>query len=362
MQAIRLRIKQNKAHYRKAESDTNKMTYPLPPFSTIIGALHCACGYTSYHPMDISVQGKYHSMQREIYVDHVRLNSTQDDRGILIKLNNPSSLSAGYREVGVALKSQGNSFRKNITISISNQQLYQQYIDFKEQESELLAHYKVEIKSKIDEIKKRIKQLRAVLKSLDKTAVDYMQTKSNLDVLVEQKNEIESDYKTRKDIINHQLSYFGTLTKSIKSYEVLYDVDLVIHIKADESVLADIEDNIYNLTAIGRSEDFIDLIEIKRVTLTDDIDKKYHNADNMAYIEKKHIVNRAIAMSGGIAKAGAIDVRGTVYSIPKNYEIIDNKRVFENRKVCLVSNYIVNRRSSKKGIFVDSDGYIVSLS
>ena len=46
MKAFRLIIKQTSANYRKPETIKNKMTYPLPPFSTVIGALHNACGYT----------------------------------------------------------------------------------------------------------------------------------------------------------------------------------------------------------------------------------------------------------------------------------------------------------------------------
>lgn len=33
------------------------LTYPLPPYSTIIGLVHNLCGWKSYHPMDISVCG-----------------------------------------------------------------------------------------------------------------------------------------------------------------------------------------------------------------------------------------------------------------------------------------------------------------
>ena len=47
MKAFRLIIKQTSANYRKPETIKNKMTYPLPPFSTVIGALHNACGYTA---------------------------------------------------------------------------------------------------------------------------------------------------------------------------------------------------------------------------------------------------------------------------------------------------------------------------
>ena len=53
MKVIRLVLTQNKAHYKKEETVTNKMTYPLPPFSTVIGAIHNACNYKNYHPMDL---------------------------------------------------------------------------------------------------------------------------------------------------------------------------------------------------------------------------------------------------------------------------------------------------------------------
>ena len=59
---LRIKLRQNKANYRKEESVTNKMTYPLPPYSTIIGAIHNACRYDTYHPMDISIQGNFESM------------------------------------------------------------------------------------------------------------------------------------------------------------------------------------------------------------------------------------------------------------------------------------------------------------
>lgn len=38
MKAIRLHIKQNSANYKKEETVQCRMTYPLPPYSTVIGA------------------------------------------------------------------------------------------------------------------------------------------------------------------------------------------------------------------------------------------------------------------------------------------------------------------------------------
>ena len=45
MDVLRIILTQNKANYKKEEVDKNKLTYPLPPFSTVIGALHNACGF-----------------------------------------------------------------------------------------------------------------------------------------------------------------------------------------------------------------------------------------------------------------------------------------------------------------------------
>ena len=57
MKALRLVLRQSGANYKREETVDNKMTYPLPPFSTVIGALHSACGYREYADMDISIQG-----------------------------------------------------------------------------------------------------------------------------------------------------------------------------------------------------------------------------------------------------------------------------------------------------------------
>ena len=79
MEALRIILKQSSANYRKAGTIDNKMTYPLPIPSTIIGALHNICGYTEYHSMDISIQGKFTSLSRKVYTDYCFLNSALDD-------------------------------------------------------------------------------------------------------------------------------------------------------------------------------------------------------------------------------------------------------------------------------------------
>jgi CRISPR-associated protein Cas5t len=67
MKAIRLIIEQELVNYKIPTSFQLKETYPLPPYSTVIGMIHSMCGFTSYHSMAISIQGKYHSKTNDLY-------------------------------------------------------------------------------------------------------------------------------------------------------------------------------------------------------------------------------------------------------------------------------------------------------
>ena len=66
MKAIRLKIFQNLENYKLPTSFQLKETYPLPPYSTVIGMVHNACEFTEYVPMKVSVQGKYHSKVNDL--------------------------------------------------------------------------------------------------------------------------------------------------------------------------------------------------------------------------------------------------------------------------------------------------------
>ena len=56
--AIRVICKQELVNYKKPTSLLIKETYPLPPYSTVIGMIHKACDFQEYHDMQISIQGK----------------------------------------------------------------------------------------------------------------------------------------------------------------------------------------------------------------------------------------------------------------------------------------------------------------
>ena len=67
--AIRVECFQNLVNYRKPSSFIIKESYPLPPYSTVLGMIHTACGYPKgeFHPMKISVQGKNAGSVSELY-------------------------------------------------------------------------------------------------------------------------------------------------------------------------------------------------------------------------------------------------------------------------------------------------------
>jgi CRISPR-associated protein Cas5t len=103
MKSIRLKLKQNLVNYKLPTSFQLKETYPLPPYSTIIGMIHNACNYLEYKPMQISVQGKYHSKVNDLATryefkngmtyDSTRHQLKVGDYGISIGVSNVELLS-----------------------------------------------------------------------------------------------------------------------------------------------------------------------------------------------------------------------------------------------------------------------------
>lgn len=64
MKILKMRLFQETACYKKPFAFKVAETYPLPPYSTVIGMFHkiIGAGPNEYYPMDISVQGEYESI------------------------------------------------------------------------------------------------------------------------------------------------------------------------------------------------------------------------------------------------------------------------------------------------------------
>lgn len=345
MKAIRLHIKQNSANYKKEETVQNRMTFPLPPYSTVIGALHKACGYTSYHPMQISIQGKYGSLKTKMYKDDCFLNYLNDDRNLLVKMKNPDMLSSAYQVVAVENKSEQSgsvSFKDGIKIKIVNEKLLNEYRSLIRTNERFGKH-----KNIIDKKKAKLKEMKA----------DENISPEEVKCYRKRIKYIESIFKELKRVkYTVPFSHFRTLAKGPKYYELLCDIELIIHIVADENTMNDIMDNIGNLTAIGRGEDFVEVLECAQTELFDvDEDVDYGEADFDVYMPVEYLEINKDDMDI-ISKTEGGYTGGTKYLMPKDYKTVQlkggmRKRVFNRVPIIFCQlNYIEN---GCKGIMLD---------
>lgn len=77
--AVRLKLYQNLVNYKKPTSFQLKETYPLPPYSTVIGMVHNLCRYKEYKEMEISIQGKYYSKVNDLFTRYEFKNGMKYD-------------------------------------------------------------------------------------------------------------------------------------------------------------------------------------------------------------------------------------------------------------------------------------------
>ncbi len=77
--AVRIKLTQDLVNYKKPTSFQLKETYPLPPFSTVIGMVHSLCGYDEYKPMKVSVQGRSVSKTNDLYTRYEFKNGMKYD-------------------------------------------------------------------------------------------------------------------------------------------------------------------------------------------------------------------------------------------------------------------------------------------
>lgn len=360
MKALRIKLRQASASYAYEEMVNNRMSYPLPPFSTVIGALHNACGYREYQEMKVSVQGKYVSKQREVYVNHGLINSLQDDRGVLIWLPDPDSLNSGFTAVAKALKGKGNSFKKRVTISVLDEARLEEYSRLYSVK-EALDEYSIrEIKPKKEALKERDKQLKEMGKA-DKSSAEYKAFSEEVKSEKEALKRLEEEFEQRKwREYEEPRSHFKTLTKGPQTWEVLYDVELLLHVQASDEVLEDILNHKNDFVCLGRSEDFIDLVETKLVELTDKIDDEYRMPkDYTIYADIDRIEDKIYSVLSGD------EILGTLYYVSKEYHIEKNRRIFRKIPCLLASNLAVDQESSGRGVYLDRDGesvYLVDLN
>ncbi|MCI6693540.1 MAG: type I-B CRISPR-associated protein Cas5b [Clostridium sp.] len=77
--AVRIKLTQDLVNYKNPTSFQLKETYPLPPFSTVIGMVHSLCGYDEYKSMKVSIQGKSVSKTNDLYTRYEFKNGMKYD-------------------------------------------------------------------------------------------------------------------------------------------------------------------------------------------------------------------------------------------------------------------------------------------
>jgi CRISPR-associated protein cas5 len=323
MEALRIILKQSSANYRKAGTVDNKMTYPLPIPATVIGALHNICRYTEYHSMDISIQGNFEAVSKDMYKNITVLNSISD-RGTLVKMVGPYTISNAYIEVAEAIEDNCN-FITEKNIKVKNRELLEEFKSLKLLKEKLDSEKKI----KTEEFKKIKKELS------DKDELKKIR--------IEEKKYNEEFKKFEEENYLKPYSQFRTIVKKPMFYELLNNIFLILHIKSDEQTLKDIENNIFNLQSIGRSEDFVEVIECKMVELQE-FDTEIKSAEGLSIylnyndFQEEKIFN--LDIDGNLSKSG------TKYYLDKNYKIVDSKREFK-KVLAIYSNYFKANNSSE---------------
>ena len=338
MKVLRIILKQSSSNYRKSGTIDNKMTYPLPIPSTIIGALHNICGYIEYHSMDISIQGNYEAISKDMYKNITILN-TVSDRGTLVKMVAPNTISNAYVEVAEAVEDNAN-FITEKNIRVKNRELLEEFKNLKIFKEKIDS----ENKQKTEQFKKIKKELYDKKDSLDEKSEEFKEVKQELKkVIAEEKKYKEEFKKFEEEKYTKPYSQFRTIVKKPMFYELLNGIFLILHIKSDEQTLKDIENNIFNLQSIGRSEDFVEVIECKMVELQE-FDSEVKSSEGLtAYLNYNDFQAGKIFnldVDGNTVKSG------TKYYLDKSYQIIDGKREFK-KALALYSNYFSANTSSE---------------
>nr|WP_071461128.1 type I-B CRISPR-associated protein Cas5b [Bacillus mediterraneensis] len=84
MQALRLKLYQETACYKKPFAFKVSETYPLPPYATVKGMLHAVLGAKKLIPMKISIQGKYDTIVSDYQTHYFFKNKKTNEFALIL--------------------------------------------------------------------------------------------------------------------------------------------------------------------------------------------------------------------------------------------------------------------------------------
>ena len=92
---IRIKALQTMVNYRTPTSFLIRETYPLPPYSTVVGMIHNVCGFDSWRPMRVSVQGRSRGVVSDLFTRYSFANKKFEAGRHSLKIPVPNDESRG---------------------------------------------------------------------------------------------------------------------------------------------------------------------------------------------------------------------------------------------------------------------------
>lgn len=337
MKVLKIDLIQKNANYHVPQSLDNRMTYPLPQLSTVIGAIHNACDWKTYHPMNIGIIGNYDSKQIELKKINYLLDMLKIDRAQVIKTENNMFNNFYLQICCKSIGGFGANFLNGDKTLYKNKNEWDNYLNLKNDLSS--------IQSQLNIIKNNLKELKKEKKQYKKTDKEFVILKNKeLEVIEEQK-----ELKNKQLIIKELINNYKSLQSGVCHYEILNEINLILYISANDDDLKYIEKHLYNFTSIGRSEDFINIISSEIIDLKENITEIYKNQHGYnSYIDVDLIKNGEIAFENTSQNE---NINTTIYRIDKEYCIKNGKRVFNKKKVAYVADYEIEE--SCDNVFID---------
>ena len=159
---------------------------------------------------------------------------------------------------------------------------------------------------------------------------------------------IQGKYESLMNCYNTMMFYkSGDISKMPLNINMLYGIDLIIHIKADEKILDDIHKGIRTCNeclSLGRGEDMARLDSIKYVEVSEANMEEYDSSitlTNNFYIPKNY----------------ELGLKGIKYKLNKRYEILGNIRRWKEK---IEVNYVEEKSELENGVFyLDSEEDLV---
>jgi len=197
--AIKLKIYQDLANYKTPTSYQLRESYPLPPFSTVIGMVHKACGFTQYVPMSIGIQGEYFS----------KINNYQ-----IMYYFHPT---AKYEEVRHQMWVECSSLDRKIGINRSPAVL-ELLVDVR-----LIIHIKMKDAGRLEEVIEKLKRPDEYISLGRREDLAYIEDVKLVDV---EETDLEKDYVLPTNFyIPAQMKKEGQMSGTLYNLNVTYKVD-----------------------------------------------------------------------------------------------------------------------------------------